>query len=65
MLFVFRSNDLEMELDKSLKENLILRQQLAEIRSLYEKNVHQSSNAGCVSSVPQLPIGNFIVSFLE
>lgn len=54
-----------MELDKSLKENLILRQQLAEIRSHYEKNVLQSSNAGSVSSVPQLPIGIIIVLFLR
>lgn len=61
LLFTFlliRSNDLEIELEKSQKENLLLRQQLTEIRNHYEKSIHPSSNAGTLSSVPQLPIGN-------
>lgn len=38
-VFLRRSKELEIELDKSQKENTVLRQQLTELRSQHEKNM--------------------------
>lgn len=59
-----RSKELELELEISQKENLLLRQQLAEVRCLHDKNaIHTAATTTILTASPLSSGMKIIIQF--